>query len=81
MKAAPESLMRASQHLNLTQPTVGRRLTAMEQRFGTPLFVRAGRRMQLALVAGEASGDLLASVLLGAVKARWPRRANDNENL
>ena len=28
--------------------------------------------MQLALVAGEASGDLLASLLLGAVKARWP---------
>jgi lipid-A-disaccharide synthase len=29
--------------------------------------------MQLALVAGEASGDLLASLLLGAVKARWPQ--------
>lgn len=41
------SLVAAAEHLNLTQPTVGRRLTAMEQRFGTPLFVRAGRRMQL----------------------------------
>jgi lipid-A-disaccharide synthase len=28
--------------------------------------------MQLALVAGEASGDLLASLLLGGLKARWP---------
>ncbi len=41
------SLVAAAEHLDLTQPTVGRRLTAMEERFGTPLFVRAGRRMQL----------------------------------
>ncbi len=41
------SLVAAAEHLDLTQPTVGRRLTAMEKRFGTPLFVRAGRRMQL----------------------------------
>ena len=41
------SLMAAAEHLDLTQPTVGRRLAAMEKRFGTPLFVRAGRRMQL----------------------------------
>lgn len=41
------SLVAAAEHLNLTQPSVGRRLAAMEQRFGTPLFVRAGRRMQL----------------------------------
>lgn len=27
---------------------------------------------QLAMVAGEASGDLLASLLLGGVRARWP---------
>ncbi|HEY6355082.1 MAG TPA: lipid-A-disaccharide synthase, partial [Burkholderiaceae bacterium] len=30
---------------------------------------------QLAMVAGEASGDLLASLLLGGVRARWPRAA------
>jgi len=30
---------------------------------------------QLAMVAGEASGDLLASLLLGAVHARWPQTA------
>lgn len=41
------SLVGASEVLGLTQPTVGRRLAAMEERFGTPLFVRAGRRMQL----------------------------------
>src|SRR5262245_22243804 len=27
---------------------------------------------QLAMVAGEASGDLLASLLLGGVRSRWP---------
>jgi DNA-binding transcriptional LysR family regulator len=41
------SLVAASELLDLTQPTVGRRLAAMEERFGTPLFVRSGRRMQL----------------------------------
>ncbi|MEM9255841.1 MAG: LysR family transcriptional regulator [Pseudomonadota bacterium] len=41
------SLVGAADHLGLTQPTVGRRLAAMEERFGTPLFVRAGRRMQM----------------------------------
>lgn len=41
------SLIGAAEHLGLTQPTVGRRLSAMESRFGTPMFVRAGRRMQL----------------------------------
>jgi DNA-binding transcriptional LysR family regulator len=41
------SLVAAAEHLDLTQPTVGRRLAAMEERFGTSLFVRAGRRMQL----------------------------------
>ncbi|HSW25831.1 MAG TPA: lipid-A-disaccharide synthase, partial [Burkholderiaceae bacterium] len=30
---------------------------------------------QLAMVAGEASGDLLAGLLLGGVQARWPRAA------
>ncbi|MCB1705914.1 MAG: LysR family transcriptional regulator [Halioglobus sp.] len=41
------SLIGAADYLGLTQPTVGRRLAMMETRFGTPLFVRAGRRMQL----------------------------------
>ena len=41
------SLVAAAEFLGLTQPTVGRRLASMEDRFGTPLFVRSGRRMQL----------------------------------
>ena len=41
------SLVGAAESLELTQPTVGRRLAAMEERFATPLFVRSGRRMQL----------------------------------
>ena len=32
-------------------------------------------RRALAMVAGEASGDLLAGLLLGGVQARWPRAA------
>lgn len=42
------SLVAAAGHLELTQPQVGRRLSAFEERLGTPLFVRSGRRMQLA---------------------------------
>ena len=49
------SLVAASEALGLTQPTVGRRLSAMEERFGTPLFVRSGRRMQLT----DAGGGIL----------------------
>lgn len=41
------SLLAASEHLSLSQPTLGRRLAAMEERMGVPLFVRTGRRMQL----------------------------------
>ncbi|HZX23007.1 MAG TPA: LysR family transcriptional regulator [Woeseiaceae bacterium] len=41
------SLLAASEHLSVSQPTLGRRLAAMEKRMGVPLFVRTGRRMQL----------------------------------
>ncbi len=41
------SLLAASEHLSSSQPTLGRRLAAMEERLGVPLFVRTGRRMQL----------------------------------
>ena len=41
------SLSAAAHHLGLTQPSVGRRLTELEERFGTTLFVRTGRRMVL----------------------------------
>ena len=29
--------------------------------------------MQIGMVAGEASGDLLAGLLMGGLKARWPQ--------
>lgn len=41
------SLLAASEHLSLSQPTLGRRLSAMEKRLGVALFVRTGRRMEL----------------------------------
>ncbi len=41
------NLSAAAEQLDLSQPTVGRRLNALESRLGAPLFVRGGRRMQL----------------------------------
>ena len=39
------SLVAAADLLDLSQPTVGRRLTALEERMGVTLFARTGRRM------------------------------------
>ncbi len=39
------SLGAAAEVLNLSQPTVGRRLSALEERLGSSLFARTGRRM------------------------------------
>lgn len=39
------SLGAAAESLNLSQPTVGRRLSALESRLGANLFARTGRRM------------------------------------
>lgn len=39
------SLVAAAELLDLSQPTVGRRLTALEERMGVSLFARTGRRM------------------------------------
>lgn len=51
-----KSLVRAAEHLDLTQPTLGRRLSALQKRFGATLFIRDGR--QLALTdAGHAIVD------------------------
>ena len=38
----------------------------------SPGLAPAGTGPQLALVAGETSGDLLAGLLLGGLRARWP---------
>lgn len=51
-----KSLVAAAEHLELTQPTLGRRLSALQKRFGATLFIRDGR--QLALTdAGHAIVD------------------------
>lgn len=40
-----KNLVGAAEKLNLSQPTVGRRLAAMESRLGVTLFARTGRKM------------------------------------
>ncbi|MEM7611875.1 MAG: LysR family transcriptional regulator [Pseudomonadota bacterium] len=39
------SLVAAAEHLDLTQPTLGRRLAALQKRLGVTLFIRSGRRL------------------------------------
>jgi len=41
------SLSAAARALGLTQPTVGRQVTALEEELGVMLFTRAGKRMEL----------------------------------
>lgn len=41
------SLVAAAEHLDLTQPTLGRRLSALQKRLGVKLFLRDGRRMAM----------------------------------
>lgn len=41
------TLVAAAEHLNLSQPTLGRRLTALQKRLGTTLFTRDGRTLAL----------------------------------
>ena len=47
------SVSGAAEQLHLTQPAVSKRLAALEQQLGTPLFDRIGRRLQLT-TAGRA---------------------------
>ena len=41
------SLVAAAEHLDLTQPTIGRRLKSLQKRLGVTLFIREGRRLVL----------------------------------
>ena len=50
------SLSAAARHLRLTQPTLGRQVSALEQELGLALFERTGRALQLT----DAGRDLLA---------------------
>ena len=60
--AATESVTRAADRLNVSQSAVSHQLRELEDRLGTPLFVRAGRRM-LPTPAGRAIVDAAGQVL------------------
>lgn len=45
--ARTESVSRAAEHLNITQPAVSRSLRELEEMLGTPLFDRVGRGLSL----------------------------------
>src|SRR6185436_16850133 len=76
--ARAESVTRAADRLNVTQSAVSHQLRELENRLGTPIFVRSGRRM-LPTPAGrvivEAADEVLAS--LGRVEARVEQLARN----
>ena len=51
------NLTAASRVLNLTQPTVGRRLSALEETLGSPLFHRLGRQWTLTELGQSLAAD------------------------
>jgi LysR family transcriptional regulator for metE and metH len=63
--ARTESVTRAADRLNVTQSAVSHQLRDLENRLGTPLFVRSGRRM-LPTPAGRLIVDT-ADDVLGAI--------------
>ncbi len=50
------SFTRASEMLNITQPTLSGQVKELEQRYGTQLFVRHGRRIELTDIGKSAFG-------------------------
>ncbi len=60
--AATESVTRAADRLNVTQSAVSHQLRELEDRLGTPLFVRSGRRM-LTTKAGRLLAEAADRVL------------------
>src|SRR5829696_7266801 len=60
--ARTESVTRAADRLNVTQSAVSHQLREIEDRVGTPLFIRSGRRM-LPTPAGRLLVEAAASVL------------------
>ena len=63
--ARTESVTRAADRLNVTQSAVSHQLREIEERLGTPIFIRSGRRM-LPTPAGrimvDAAGEVLATI-------------------
>jgi LysR family transcriptional regulator for metE and metH len=63
--ARAESVTRAADRLNVTQSAVSHQLRDLEDRLGTPLFVRSGRRMLMTPAARlivAAADDVLAAI-------------------
>jgi LysR family transcriptional regulator for metE and metH len=63
--ARTESVTRAADLLNVTQSAVSHQLRELEDRLGTPLFVRSGRRMLLTPAGRllvEAADDVLQTI-------------------
>jgi LysR family transcriptional regulator, regulator for metE and metH len=69
--ARTESVTRAADRLNVTQSAVSHQLRELEDKLGTPIFVRSGRRMLLT-PAGRLIVDTAADVLesIGRLEAR-----------
>jgi LysR family transcriptional regulator, regulator for metE and metH len=69
--AKTESVTRAADRLNVTQSAVSHQLRDLEDRLGTPIFIRSGRRM-LPTPAGRLLVDAAAAVLdsISGVEAR-----------
>src|ERR687897_791261 len=69
--ARTESVTRAADRLNVTQSAVSHQLREIQDRLGTPIFIRSGRRM-LPTAAGrllvDAADDVLATI--GRVEAK-----------
>ena len=50
------SFTRAAEMLNITQPTLSGQVKELEERYGTKLFVRHGRRIELTDIGKQAFG-------------------------
>jgi LysR family transcriptional regulator for metE and metH len=60
-----ESVTRAADRLTVTQSAISHQLRDLEERLGTPLFVRSGRRMVVTpagRLMAEAAADVLAAI-------------------
>ena len=69
--ARTESVTRAADRLNVTQSAVSHQLRELEDKLGTPIFIRSGRRM-LPTPAGRLIADAADHVLqaIGRVEAK-----------